>query len=107
MLLVSDRPAELGLAAMRAGVHDILSPEAPLEDFSAAVDRAAQAAGSLAAWDAHADRTQPETVRTSGRVVSVVSPKGGVGKTTVATNGGRAGSRAQLDRARGPGRAVR
>ena len=39
LLLVSDRPSELGLAAMRAGVHDILSPEASLEDFSAAVDR--------------------------------------------------------------------
>jgi pilus assembly protein CpaE len=86
VLLVSDRPAELGLAAMRAGVHDILSPDAPLEDFSAAVDRAAQAVGSLTARDADADRTQPDTVRTSGRVISVVSPKGGVGKTTVATN---------------------
>jgi len=83
VLLVSDHPAELGLAAMRAGVHDILSPEAPLEDYSAAVDRAAEAAASRIE-DADADRS--ETVRTRGRVVSVVSPKGGVGKTTVATN---------------------
>ena len=84
LLLVSDRPSELGLAAMRAGVHDILSPEAPLEDYSAAVDRAAEAAYSRTAQDADTDRT--ETVRTRGRVISVVSPKGGVGKTTVATN---------------------
>ena len=84
LLLVSDRPSELGLAAMRAGVHDILSPEASLEDFSAAVEDAAHAADTRTAQDAVSDRT--ETVRTRGRVISVVSPKGGVGKTTVATN---------------------
>jgi pilus assembly protein CpaE len=84
LLLVSDRPAELGLAAMRAGVHDILSPEASLEEFSAAVEDAAQAVNSRIALDADTDRTEP--VRMRGRVVSVASPKGGVGKTTVATN---------------------
>jgi pilus assembly protein CpaE len=86
VLLVSDRPGELGLTAMRAGVHDILSPEAPLEDYSAAVDRAAQAAGNRTVQEAETNQAPAETVRTSGRVISVVSPKGGVGKTTVATN---------------------
>ncbi|MFH5824272.1 CpaE family protein [Georgenia sp. AZ-5] len=83
VVLVSDQPAELGLAAMRAGVRDILDPSAAVDDVRTVLQRAAQLT-----------RPQtpppgiplPEDLGASGRIISVVSPKGGVGKTTVATN---------------------
>jgi pilus assembly protein CpaE len=37
VILVSDRAGEIGLAAMRSGVRDIVHPMAPLEEMSQAV----------------------------------------------------------------------
>ncbi|KAE8763447.1 AAA family ATPase [Georgenia thermotolerans] len=83
IILVSDCPAEVGLAAMRAGVRDILTPAADATEMRDALGRAAQLArpqtppaGLPLTTDAGAE----------GKVITVVSPKGGVGKTTVATN---------------------
>jgi pilus assembly protein CpaE len=84
VVLVSDDPADIGLAAMRAGVRDILVPEADAAELRLVLDRALQVAMERsAASDPAAGSEDP--ARTS-RVISVVSPKGGVGKTTVSTN---------------------
>ncbi|MBK5250545.1 MAG: AAA family ATPase [Actinomycetales bacterium] len=86
VILVSDLGPEIGLSAMRAGVRDILHPAAEISDIRMVLDRAsevAQARGLAPALAGGAPGSAP--VRT-GRVISVVSPKGGVGKTTVSTN---------------------
>jgi pilus assembly protein CpaE len=81
VILVSDRAAEIGLAAMRSGVRDIVHPMAPLEEMKQALERAAS--------HATPEGAQPGSTGAApqrGKVVTVASPKGGVGKTTVSTN---------------------
>ena len=81
ILLVSDTPAELALPALRIGVQDILTPEATMEEFGAAVESIAAVTqhrarqfSEVPAQTASANRTP------KGRIIAVVSPKGGVGK---------------------------
>ena len=69
-------------AAMRAGIRDLLPPTAEAGEIRAAVERAA----SAAAGRRRVLRPVEETARYTGRVITIASPKGGVGKTTVATN---------------------
>ncbi len=80
-VLVSDRAAEISLDAMRAGVRDIVAPTAAVSDMKKALERAASHSGPRAGQG----QNQPGTAQ-RGKVVTVASPKGGVGKTTVATN---------------------
>lgn len=82
IVLVSDLGPDISLPAMRAGVRDVLHPAAPVADIKSTLDRAVQAADRSRPLRQAAAATMPFT----GRVISVVSPKGGVGKTTVATN---------------------
>ncbi|MFN3601081.1 MAG: CpaE family protein [Dietzia sp.] len=87
VVLVSDRAEEIGFAAMRAGVCDIVHPEADLSELGWVLDKASRAAR----YRQSEEETGPgDGVNGSetppGRVISVASPKGGVGKTTVATN---------------------
>jgi len=70
--------------AMRAGVRDLLDPGADPDTIRVMLERASLAAagrrrGLGPQATEHADHG-------SGRVIAVMSPKGGVGKTTVATN---------------------
>lgn len=81
VVLVTDPDSDVWLAAMRAGVRDVLNPDSDVEEIRAVLERAVQlavghrkAVGSLAG------------VTPTGRVIAVVSPKGGTGKTTIATN---------------------
>jgi pilus assembly protein CpaE len=83
VIIVSDRGAEIGMEAMRLGVRDILSPLAEVNDIRSALNRAHKVGQGRTA--------EPEGVDSghhlpTGRVITVVSAKGGVGKTTVATN---------------------
>jgi pilus assembly protein CpaE len=74
VVLVTENPAETGLAAMRAGVRDMVAPEATVEEFRDVIARNRRAAGAQVSEDWR------------GRVITVASPKGGVGKTTITTN---------------------
>src|SRR6478609_10083023 len=70
--------------AMRAGVRDLLDPGADPDTIRVMLERASLAAagrrrGLGPQTTEHADHG-------AGRVIAVMSPKGGVGKTTVATN---------------------
>jgi pilus assembly protein CpaE len=87
VILVSEPAPEVSLAAMRAGVRDILHPAAEISDIRQMLDHALQAAAdrAVALDGARAQSAEDAPVHT-GRVITVVSPKGGVGKTTVATN---------------------
>ncbi|MDK3255846.1 AAA family ATPase [Blastococcus capsensis] len=82
VVLVTDPSPEMWQAAMRAGIRDLLPPDADVADISAAVERA----GRAAAGRRRVLRPSSETDRYAGRVITVASPKGGVGKTTVSTN---------------------
>ncbi|TFV80222.1 MinD/ParA family protein [Blastococcus sp. CT_GayMR20] len=82
VVLMADPSPEMWQAAMRAGIRDLLPPTAEVADIRAAVDRAGQAAASRR----RVLRPVSETERYTGRVITIASPKGGVGKTTVSTN---------------------
>jgi pilus assembly protein CpaE len=77
-LLAADPSPTLWPEAMRAGARDVISPDAPDEELAAALERAAVAAAQRRLVRAPAGPT--------ALVASVFSPKGGAGKTTVATN---------------------
>jgi pilus assembly protein CpaE len=82
VVLLAQPTAETWQAAMRAGVRDLLPPTADAGEIRAAVERA----GSTAAGRRRVLRPVEETARYTGRVITVASPKGGVGKTTVSAN---------------------
>jgi pilus assembly protein CpaE len=82
VVLMAEPSPEMWQAAMRAGIRDLLPPTAEVGDIRAAVERAGHAAASRR----RVLRPVSETERYAGRVITIASPKGGVGKTTVSTN---------------------
>jgi len=82
VVLMAEPSPEMWQAAMRAGIRDLLPPTADVAEIRAAVERAGLAAASRR----RVLRPVSETERYTGRVITVASPKGGVGKTTVSTN---------------------
>ena len=81
VLLVAAPSPDVVLAAMRAGIRDVVAPHADVRDMAALLHRAVRSAS-------HRRHSVPSSdgQAANGRVVAVVSPKGGAGKTTVATN---------------------
>lgn len=77
MAIVSDEPGIL-VEAMRAGISEVIPTAAGLEVIGLLLARAHDFS-----LEASADRPPPPP---SGRTVAIVSPKGGVGKTTIACN---------------------
>ncbi|MEW1805657.1 AAA family ATPase [Pseudarthrobacter sp. NPDC080039] len=82
LVLVSDVDPSFLLHAMRAGIRDILSPQADAAEIRVLLERACQ---SFATRHRSPESQQAEA-NTKGVVIGVFSPKGGVGKTTLATN---------------------
>ncbi|GAA4897667.1 hypothetical protein GCM10025789_14500 [Tessaracoccus lubricantis] len=86
VLLVHREPAHIAMAAVRAGVRDIISADAEPQELRAALDRAADRVFAARAGAGLVPPPAPHEPAAVGRVVTVTSPKGGVGKTTIATN---------------------
>ncbi|MCT9623747.1 AAA family ATPase [Pseudarthrobacter equi] len=84
IVLVAEDDGELALSAMRSGIRDILPPAADTEQIRALVERASLAAAGRRRG--LAPNTAERPAAEGGRIVAVMSPKGGVGKTTVASN---------------------
>jgi pilus assembly protein CpaE len=84
VVLVREADGDLALRALRAGVRDILPPSADEEALREAFARPNRLPRRQPAEEVVA-ASVPGAVH-DGRVVVVTSPKGGVGKTTVATN---------------------
>ena len=85
VVLAATATPEAVLQAMRAGVRDFLDPAADTDTIRIMLERASLAAagrrrGLAPQTSEHVDHGG------AGRVIAVMSPKGGVGKTTVATN---------------------
>lgn len=80
IVLVGLADPELALAAMRAGVRDLLDPAADPESIRVLLERALAAAAGR--------RRDPSAAAPAeeGKIIVVASPKGGVGKTTLAAN---------------------
>jgi pilus assembly protein CpaE len=82
ILLISEPSTELWQEAVRAGVRDVLDPEAMDADIRGAFDRALEIS----------ERRRRNLLGDAadsgprGRIITVLSPKGGSGKTTVAAN---------------------
>lgn len=83
ILLAAEADAELTLQAMRAGVRDVVSPGIEPDQLRVVLQRGAQASESRGRSTAAAE---PASTAPRGRIIGVFSPKGGVGKTTLATN---------------------
>lgn len=80
-VMIANPTPELWPLALRAGVRDIVMPLAPASTIRESFERAMEAGRRLRG--VAADSPPP----TSGaRVIAVISPKGGSGKTTVASN---------------------
>jgi pilus assembly protein CpaE len=85
VLLAAEQTPELVLAAMRSGVRDILSPAADTDGIRAMVERSSLAAAGRRRG-LNPSAAESPAAGSGGRVIAVMSPKGGVGKTTIATN---------------------
>ncbi|MEO8284408.1 MAG: AAA family ATPase [Pseudarthrobacter sp.] len=82
VVLATASTPEMMLAAMRAGIRDVIAPDTEASQMRHALERAALSSRSRR----QAASGETNQYRTHGRVIVVMSPKGGVGKTTVATN---------------------
>ncbi|GAA4872292.1 AAA family ATPase [Serinicoccus chungangensis] len=76
VLLLTDAADRLALPALRGGVRDLVDPDLSMEELRLSLRRAVESAT--------AGTSEPQSF--TGRVITVASPKGGVGKTTLATN---------------------
>jgi len=82
VVLASTEAADVALSAMRAGIRDLLDPASDSSDIRVLLERASlTAAGRRRGLGAQVD-SGPQ----GGRIIAVMSPKGGVGKTTISTN---------------------
>jgi pilus assembly protein CpaE len=81
VVLVADRTSEVLERALAAGVRDIVPPAAGRDELGRALVRAAETAERR-----RTNLLAPAEPEVRSRVISVLSPKGGSGKTTVATN---------------------
>ncbi|WP_346959862.1 AAA family ATPase [uncultured Arthrobacter sp.] len=82
VILVGEPEPEFVLLAMRAGIRDILSPASDPAQIRVLLERACQSYASRT----RATAVQQPDSKPKGLVIGVFSPKGGVGKTTIATN---------------------
>lgn len=80
-VLVADPSADLWPAAVRAGARDVIAPNATDDVLQEAIGRALRTAEQR-----HTSLMSAANPTPRARVISVVSPKGGAGKTTIATN---------------------
>lgn len=85
VVLVAPADPELAVQAMRSGVRDLLVPASAPDTIRVMLERASlAAAGRRRGLSPQASELVDN--KASGRVIAVMSPKGGVGKTTIATN---------------------
>lgn len=86
VVLAATNATDLALSALRAGVADVVPMGADVKDLKTSIERARTAQALRKASDAAAAAEAVVFAKPEGRIVAVVSPKGGVGRTTIATN---------------------
>jgi hypothetical protein len=80
VVLVATPTPQLWQEALRAGVHDIVAPDAPDTELRGVFNRTLQVAAR------RRRSVSDDDAASTARVITVVSPKGGSGKTTIASN---------------------
>ncbi|MBG6179730.1 AAA family ATPase [Arthrobacter sp. CAN_A1] len=85
VLLVAQPSPSLLLSAMRAGIRDIVEPSADVASLSVLLHRAVRSA-AIRRRGLNSASTSEGSGGANGRVIAVISPKGGAGKTTIASN---------------------
>jgi pilus assembly protein CpaE len=82
VVIVAEPSAKLLQSALRAGARDVIAPDAPKGALRAAIEQAMEtAANRRSAMD-----REEVTALDQARVVAVLCPKGGAGKTTISSN---------------------
>ncbi|WP_426003837.1 AAA family ATPase [Paenarthrobacter sp. NyZ202] len=81
VLLVTEPDPDFILQAMRSGIRDIMRPTAEVAEIRVTLERACQSFATR-----HRTAEPQPSGAPKGTVIGVFSPKGGVGKTTIATN---------------------
>ena len=81
-VLVAPPSADLLKAALRAGTRDVIAPSSTGEELFLSLHHASEAARARR----EATLVEPEAEPPGPRVIMVMCPKGGAGKTTVSTN---------------------
>lgn len=84
VVMVAEPTSDLILEAMRSGIRDVLSPEASDEEFRIMLLKAHDHSSRRNVRRRSTDEEVERVVES--RVVVVASPKGGVGKSTIAVN---------------------
>ena len=82
IVLVAEPEAELVVCAMRAGIGDIVPPSIGLDDLKVLMGRVASSVASREGTPT----AEPLGMVEQSRIIVVASPRGGTGKSTVATN---------------------
>jgi len=85
VVLIAEADPQLVIEAMRAGVRDVVSPNASDDEFHIMLIKAHDHSTRRTERRRRSDDEPAEQVAES-RVIVVVSPKGGVGKSTIASN---------------------
>jgi pilus assembly protein CpaE len=84
IVYASEPTPELAIAAMRSGIRDLVSPDSTVDTLRGHLEQAASAAAYR--FSSKPAGSDGESAEGRGRVIAVMSPKGGVGKTTISTN---------------------
>lgn len=82
IVLVNTTSTENWAQAARIGIHDIVDPNSSEKEFIPAIDAAIQRGVRMLAHFGGSIRNEKKR----GRLITILSPKGGSGKTTVAVN---------------------
>ena len=82
LLAAADADTRTFRRAMRAGMVDVIGPHDTMEEIAANIRRAAEISARMRANSTG----DVQAASTAGKVVTVFSTKGGVGKTVLATN---------------------
>ncbi len=83
VLLIAEPSPDLWQQALRAGVRDVADVSAPDAELAEIFERAAN---KVARRRAHLAGEVAQEQVSAAKIITVLSPKGGAGKTTVATN---------------------
>ncbi len=81
VMLVAEPDTDLALRAMRVGIREILTPTISGDDLKVLIHRVSASLTQRSTTTAATPRESE-----SGRIIVIASPKGGVGKSTIASN---------------------